>query len=166
MVVLDGSENWEKRGNTNSFWTYKGLDNLHCVNSQDTINCLCDMMESKTFRYAFDSTAIPNSNVGVVGCSENKIAISFGSTNSKTLKQFKQELSLNPITVQYKLESPIVKTVDLTVTDQNGNSLNKIKPIEGTMNIEVSGTPIAPTAVLEVPVEAITQNLSSFIKEE
>lgn len=33
------------------------------------------------------------------------------------------------------------------------------------MHIEVSGTPIAPTAVLEVPVETITQNLNSFIEE-
>lgn len=125
-VVLDGSENWEKRGNTNSFWTYNGLDNLHCVNSQTTINCLCDMMESKTFKYAFDSTAIPNSNVGVVGCSGNKIAISFGSTTSKTLEQFKQELSLNPITVQYKLESPIVKTVDLSIVDQDNQPIEQM----------------------------------------
>lgn len=45
-------------------------------------------------------------------------------------------------------------------------SIGKIKPIEGTMHISVSGTPISPTALLEVPVEAITQNLESFIKEE
>lgn len=158
VVVLDGSESWEKRGNTNSFWTYKGLDNLHCVNSQNTINCLCAMMESKTFRYAFDSTAIPNSNVGVVGCSENKIAISFGSTNSKTLKQFKQELSLNPITVQYKLESPIVKTVDLKVVNQDGNQVKELSAFDGTTYI-VSGSAsdnslIAITEV-EVPTKLI-----------
>ena len=34
------------------------------------------------------------------------------------------------------------------------------------MHITVSGTPINPTAVLEVPVEAIAQNLNSFIGEE
>ena len=59
-----------------------------------------------------------------------------------------------------------IKTVDLSVVNQDGEILNKIKPIEGTMHIKVSGTPLNPTAVLEVPVEAITQNLASFIETE
>ena len=64
------------------------------------------------------------------------------------------------------LSQEVVKTVELSVTDQSGSTLSKIKPIEGTMLITPSGEPIAPTAVLEVPVEAITQNLASFIEEE
>ena len=64
------------------------------------------------------------------------------------------------------LTQEVVKTVELTVTDQDGNTLSTIKPIEGMMYIEVSGSPVAPTAVLEVPVEAVTQNLASFIEEE
>ena len=52
--------------------------------------------------------------------------------------------------------------------DYESEWLNYIveNPIEGTMNVEVSGTPFTSTAVLEVPVEAITQNLNSFIEEE
>ena len=34
------------------------------------------------------------------------------------------------------------------------------------MHITPTGESIAPTAVLEVPVEAITQNLASFIEGE
>ena len=34
------------------------------------------------------------------------------------------------------------------------------------MNINVSGNPINPIGVFEVPVEAIVQNLGSFIEEE
>ena len=64
------------------------------------------------------------------------------------------------------LTQEIVKTVDLSIQDQDGNTLRKIKPIEGTMHITTSGTPINPTASLEVPVEAITQNLNSFKGEE
>ena len=64
------------------------------------------------------------------------------------------------------LAQAIIKTVDLMATNQDGETLSKIKPIEGTMHIESSGTAINPTAVLEVPVEAITQNLNSFIEEE
>ena len=64
------------------------------------------------------------------------------------------------------LSQEVVKTVELKVVNQDGEPLSKFKPIEGTIHVEVSGTPINPTAVLEVPVEAITQNLNSFIEEE
>ena len=64
------------------------------------------------------------------------------------------------------LSQEVIKTVDITIVNQDEEPLSKIKPMEGTMHVTVSGTPINPTAVLEVPVEAITQNLASFIGEE
>ena len=63
------------------------------------------------------------------------------------------------------LSQEIVKTVDLNVEDQNGNTLTKIKPIEGTMHLLTDGNPIKPTFTGEIPVESITQNLASFIEE-
>ena len=64
------------------------------------------------------------------------------------------------------LSQEVVKTVDLSIQDQEGNTLSKIKPIEGTMHIHSEGTPLKPTISMEIPVEATTQNLASFIKEE
>ena len=64
------------------------------------------------------------------------------------------------------LSQEVVKTVALKVVNQDNETLNKLKPLEGTMNISVTGNPINPIGVFEVPVEAITQNLSSFIGEE
>lgn len=76
---------------------------------------------------------------------------------------FKEWLSKNPFTVQYRsIES--VKTVDLNVVDQDGNALKQIKPIEGTMQLNTSGETIKPLFSGEIPVEAITQNLASFIE--
>lgn len=63
------------------------------------------------------------------------------------------------------LTQEVVKTVDLTIEDQNGNALIKIKPIEGTMHLSTDGETIKPTFTGEIPVEAITQNLASFIEE-
>ena len=83
-----------------------------------------------------------------------------------TRDELREYLSQNPLTLYYIPTTSTVKTVELSVVNQDGEPLSKIKPIEGTMHIEVSGTPINPTAVLEVPVEAITQNLASFINEE
>ena len=63
------------------------------------------------------------------------------------------------------LAQEIVKTVELTCVNEHGERVS-FKPIEGTMYIMTNGTPIKPTVTLEVPVEAITQNLMSFINIE
>ena len=75
-------------------------------------------------------------------------------------------LQSNPITVQYKLEPESVRTVDLNIQDQNGKTLSVIKPIEGKMFVSTSSDTIKPLFSGEIPVEAITQNLASFIDLE
>ena len=64
------------------------------------------------------------------------------------------------------LTQEVVKTVDLSITDESGNKINHFIPIEGTMRIQTDGKPVKPTVSLEIPVEAITQNLASFIEGE
>ena len=63
------------------------------------------------------------------------------------------------------LSQEVIKTVDLTIEDNDGNTLSKIKPIEGTMHLSTDGETIKPTFTGEIPVEAIVQNLASFIEE-
>ena len=63
------------------------------------------------------------------------------------------------------LSQEVIKTVDLNVEDQDGNTLTIIKPIEGTMHLSTDGETIKPTFTGEIPVEAITQSLASFIEE-
>ena len=88
--------------------------------------------------------------------------------NSVNTDEIKEWLTQNPITVQYQLatESIKTKTVGLSIADENGHEINRFKPIEGTMHIQTDGTPIKPTVSMEIPVEAITQNLASFIETE
>ena len=64
------------------------------------------------------------------------------------------------------LTQEVVKTVELSITDESGNKIEHFKPIEGTMHIQTDGEPIKPTVSMEIPVEAIAQNLASFIGEE
>ena len=63
------------------------------------------------------------------------------------------------------LTHEVVKTVDLSCINEQGESVT-FKPFEGTMHIMTNGTPIKPTATIEVPVEANTQNLMSFANIE
>ena len=85
------------------------------------------------------------------------------ANDANSLKKY---LSQNPFKIQYQLAQESVKTVDLSIQDQSGKTLSKIKPIEGTMHIHSDGTPLKPLITMEIPVEATTQNLASFIEEE
>ena len=64
------------------------------------------------------------------------------------------------------LTQEVVRTVDLNIQDQNGKTLSVIKPIEGKMFVSTSSDTIKPLFSGEIPVEAITQNLASFIDLE
>ena len=150
-IVLDGSEKWKySTQDTYAIFALYRTDYGELMNIKRGSKIVSD-------RY-------PN------GTSENNIAggnayvIQIFKSLNVTLEEFKNELGTNPATVQFELATESVKTVDLTIINQDGETINKIKPIEGTMNFKVDGTPINPTAVLEVPVESITQNLASFIK--
>ena len=62
------------------------------------------------------------------------------------------------------LSQEVVKTVELTVVNQDGENVS-LRPIEGTMHLTTSSETINPLFSGEIPVEAITQNLASFIEE-
>ena len=64
------------------------------------------------------------------------------------------------------LTQEVVKTVELNIQDQDGKPLSAIKPIEGKMFLSTSSNTIKPLFSGEIPVEAITQNLASFIDLE
>ena len=95
------------------------------------------------------------------------LAFRIEKTKLKTLDSngIKEWLSQNNLIIQYELATPIIKTVELTVVNQDGENVS-LKPIEGTMHLSTSSYTIPPLFSGEIPVEAITQNLASFIEEE
>ena len=93
------------------------------------------------------------------------VIIYLSKTKASTYEELKTYIKNNPFTIVAEKTEKYIKTVDLSVTDQDGNQLTKIKPIEGTMHIKTDGIPIKPTFTGEIPVEAITQNLASFTEE-
>ena len=156
-VVLDGSEKWDVvKGDVSRFYLNPPIN-----------NCLNNALMSDTLIISDKLPTIHQNQSNDIG-----IIYWWNGTNSnininlkmETVDEFKVWLSQNPITVQYPLANESVKTVDLTIKDQNNNPV-KLKPIEGTMHIQTSGNPINPVLNCEVPVEAITQNLASFTEE-
>ena len=100
-----------------------------------------------------------------VGAKEIHLIIDNDKLSSLDLEGLDEFFKNNNTLIQYQLETPVVKTVDLTTTDEN-NETTYFIPIEGTMNVSSSSETIQPLFDMSVPVEATTQNLASFIELE
>ena len=108
-VVLDGSsdENWflaDEDGYTYKRFRTDCLREKMLYSGGNVCNIICDKV-----------VCYPNSTWkdDREGIEQDNIYLSFRK-NCETITEFKQYLSQNPITIQYALASPVVKTVDLS----------------------------------------------------
>lgn len=147
-ITFDGSESWNKFSidsmiNHSQFY-FRMEGKLH--NSQ----VLCDSFVSMS-RQTSD-----NGGECVSGDGGNGKNIWINILNSRLTSSdvdgFKQWLSQNPITVQYQLEAPSIKTVELNVVDQDGNTIPKVKSHNGTTHLEVT-----------VPKQSLLPNVSAEV---
>lgn len=147
-VVFDGSEDW--------YNTSKETDNYIMFRSSEFsakfIPPICD-------RFKTYSTHMPNIN------EENGELLNLQTDNncfqfiikkeklsSNNVEGFKQWLSQNPTTVQYRLATSTIKTVDSNVVDQDGNIIPKIKSYDGVTHFEVT-----------VPKQSLLPNVSAEV---
>lgn len=111
-VVLDGSENWIVNGYTNnqsdvlSYFSFK-LSSLNCI-----LNQRGDGLSSELNN--IDCASSPNSEGWQIYNGQMRVNVLKSKLSEDSVNGFKQWLSQNPITVQYKLETPVIKTVDLS----------------------------------------------------
>jgi hypothetical protein len=80
---------------------------------------------------------------------------------------FRSYLNLNPVTVQYQLATPIVKTVDLSVVDQDGND-TKLSTFNDITHVTLSSEGLIPEAELEVAekVPEIAASILTISREQ
>ena len=134
-IVLDGSddEGWIKdSGNSNDVST---LFFSKIINAETGIGvCISDIMPSLNgFNPEYG-----NDGIFIDYASDLDIRISNSKLVSNDVSGFRQWLSQNPITVQYKLKTPVIETVDLNVVDQDGNTIPKIKSYNDVTHLEVT----------------------------
>ena len=159
-VVLDGTENWSI-SNFNE-------NNTECVLFSSKISDKLNSWNiiSDKFKYADTDVSIIENIEGICkGGSATSLFLNVSKTKASTVEEFKNWLSNNNVTLQYQCQESI-KTVELLVQNQDGKTLSVIKPVEGKMVLSTSSDKIKPLFSGEIPVEAITQNLNSFIEEE
>lgn len=162
-IVLDGSDDERWTLNSSSPWT-QGDYYTFSINIQDSIpNFNGSIIQTTNNRY--QDISYQEARGEGVGCflySGGGQAIAFRQKTITTLNDWKTHLQANPIAVQYRLATESIKTVDLTSVNQDGVP-STFRPFEGTMHIQTDGTPLKPLFSGEIPVEATTQNLASFV---
>ena len=157
--VLDGSEEWIQDSSTQKTTISAYVSQLIDTNQANSTNIICERFQAKNIN------TIDEEGIYIHRSKGFRLRISINKLSSPDINGFKTYLQSNPVTVQY-LATESIKTVGLSIQDQGGNTLSKIKPIEGTMVLSTSSDTIKPLFSGEIPVEAITQNLASFIDLE
>ena len=82
-----------------------------------------------------------------------------------SLNGCKQWLAKNPITIQYQLETESIKTVDLTVQDQNGNE-TKLRTFDDTTHVLLESEGLIPTAALTVRTKIPSGSSTSLLMDD
>ena len=150
-VVLDGGENWSYIAQYSDGYIYQYKFKTKSV----------DVIADK-----LKNIQLWNNTSGEgIQINDTATYIQIKKANITTSGDFKIWLSQNPITVQYQLATESIKTVDLTCINEQGETVD-FMPLEGTMSVETSSDTIQPLLDMDVPVEAITQNLNSFASME
>ena len=162
-MVLNGSENW--RGPFSGGATVEGMyyytyDDTR-IKRNTTSNVLTTISYGGFASVPFNSVW-KKSEEGISSSNSTGLGLRL-ATKIASAAELKSYLQQNPTTLKYQLATESIKTVDLNIQDQNGKTLSVIKPIEGTMVLSTSSDTIKPLFSGEIPVEAITQNLASFI---
>lgn len=135
-VVLNGSEEWVENG----FGTMRYYCQKYTDGKSQSLKVLSDKIPTDS-----KATTLALMNLTTTG----KIQL---ITNFSTVNELKEWLSQNPNTVQYELATPVIKTVDLNVVDQDGNTIPKIKSYDGVTHLEVT-----------VPKQSLLPNISAEV---
>ena len=148
-VVLDGSEDEEwsvdsPKGTTNRYLLL--VDNLKDVYKySDSINC-------DKWRVFIPVQGETENQEGIYingWVDKIHIGVDVSRLSENSLSGFKQWLSDNPLTVQFLLDKEVIKTVDLSVVNQDRNN-TELSTFNGNTHVTLSSEGVIPEAELEV----------------
>ena len=158
-IVLDGSEEWTPypgyvgEGNSSFVATITSLNNKHNDNVNNVIND--KFISGSWFDYA------NNQNLEIMWSNNpNQIGIRVKSEKASDVDGFKAFLSANNIKINYELATPVVKTVDLTVVDQD-NQPTELGTFENVTHVSLVAENLIPEVEMEVATRISTELASA-----
>ena len=167
-VVLDGNENWSSDTNgSGATRFYNSLCNdiyIQYGTVSSSANLICNNFNHPIGNIYTDT----NNSIQVV----TPNGLYFICTECSTIEEWRTWLKNNKTIIQYALATPIIKTIDLQVTDQDGNELPYPRlqtPINHTTTSSDRLTPIVniPSTVnYDTIIKPSTQYTLRFNQDE
>ena len=144
-IVLDGSEDWQdfiynQDDDTVAFSLPKTF--MHFRDAVEFM--ICDKYKIYGTTYGCDEECMGINNDEIY-----HIQLRILKTKASTIEELKTYLSSNPIKLQGVLPTESVKTVDLSVVDQDGNN-TKLSTFNNITHVTLSSEGLIPEAELEV----------------
>ena len=145
-IVLNGSEDWTPypgyvgEGNSSFVATIPSLNNKH----DDNVNSMISdkFISSSWIDYAhnqnIETVWSNNPNQFGIRVKSEKVSVS----DVAGIKAF---LSANNVKIKYELATPVVKTVDLNVADQNNTKIDKIHVFDEVTHVNALSDELTPT---------------------
>ena len=154
-VLLDGGENWVRRTTEDN---KDGFEDTLCFYYRTTNmseeyglkpQVLCDRFNYLDKGYSKTSESISSYKDGTYGNQDIFIRIKRERLETEDLDGFKKWLKTNILTVQYPIEK-VIKTVDLTVLDQDNNPAT-FHTYNETTHINTSSDGLVPFIEIDNP---------------
>lgn len=98
----------------------------------------------------------------ITGTGRININILKSKLNDSSLNSLNDYLAINPLTFIYELPNASIKTVDLSIVDQGGATIPKLKTFDKITHVNVSATDILPGVEMEVAT-TIGEDLSGTL---
>ena len=168
-IVLDGSQTLEPHSFTGgSALAIKITDpsisfkqNSDRQESWDFSDMICDkelIAETKKWdadewNNGYNIALISSSPSNTYSINSFVLAIRKSYFNVQSIAEFKNWLTQNPLTIQYKLAKESVKTVDLTILDQNGQNVKQLMSFKGGTHFNTRNSEGSPLPLVSVSVE-------------
>lgn len=134
-VVLNGSENWTTRNGGTSYAYF--INNFFDYNNVEGITNSFKFIKGGSLSTQTQESICSATTQTALSLFTNKYELS-------TVQKLKTYLSQNPVTIQYILEEESIKTVDLSILDQNENKVSSISSFNDTTHITASSETIPP----------------------
>ena len=138
--VFDGTENWIIGGMGGNYKLFR------CESYTDMIKSSNIIVSDK---YAYSTVNNASSNLNITFSTTTGKPCIVTSQVDLSLDDFKSKLSVDKPRVQYQLAEKVVKTVDLSIVDQDGNN-TKLSTFDDITYVTLSSEGLIPEAELEV----------------
>ena len=161
-VVLDGSEEWIKdmKEDNDTFL------NIVFKTKNDNITDYNDLnigMLSDKFKQVTGGSLWSEDISGIGGAyGFIKIGVPKSYLTSADSDGFKQWLSQNPVTVQYQFATESVKTVVLTVQNQDDNTIPHIQTQQGITHVSTSSDGLTPVVEMSCSYDTIIKPNTTY----